>query len=125
VSIGSHDGHFLACGYATAQGGTLRCHEREATTLEAMDEALISTPVLFPGAEVEGNTQMLGQQARFEHPEYVNNGLGAGSTYNVYLLHDGRPVALTFDWWNIRFARLGDGAKLVGAIVESFRLLEE
>jgi hypothetical protein len=118
VSIGTEGGGILACGYVS-------CQERVATTLDGLDEALISTPDFFPGVEVGGVTTMLGGTAWFEHPEYVNNGLGAPSEYYVYAIRNGRPVVLAFDWWNIRFARLGDGAALLGSIIESFHLLED
>jgi hypothetical protein len=118
VSVGNEEGAVFVCGYDDG------CRSAVATTLDQLSDLLVSFNSFFPGTEVGGETTLLGDPGRFEHPQPINNCLGCPGKYHVYTIHDGRPVILSFDWWNIRFGRLGDGRALVGTILDSFQLLE-
>jgi hypothetical protein len=51
--------------------------------------------------------------------------LGCAGKLFVLSFHEGRPVVLAFEWWNIEFDRLGDGTALVNELLKSFRFLDE
>jgi hypothetical protein len=82
---------------------------------------------------------LAGELGRFERPSYVRaddpedaglrpgvpggNCLGCPDMrYQLYVLHDGRPLLLTFDYWTLAFEALS--FDYFQQIIESFRFLD-
>ena len=116
------------------------CARAVPSTLDDLDMALTSTPS-SPGPiplEIHGDIRLGGEAGRWERPGYrqrsrhgnLGIGVNRGGTclgcpqmrYQAYTFHDGRPLVVTFDYWNIAFGRipLDDAARMI----ESFRFLD-
>jgi hypothetical protein len=69
-----------------------------------------------------------GQPARYEKPQIrqmVFFGGSASARYNVFAIHEGRPIILAFDYWLLHRNRLGaDSWALAQEIVDSFKYLD-
>jgi hypothetical protein len=116
ISIGGADGRVTLC--------RVRCVEVVAANLDELGDALDSTlRPLDDGIELVDDIAVDEEAGRIERPERRNSCLGCPATLHVYAFHDGRPVVLAFDWWNIRFDRLGNGEVLLSEIVASFQFL--
>ena len=102
------------------------CRSRCRKTLDELEEALISTPRFFSSEEIHDETLLDGGPARIEYVAIHSNCLGCpGAKYHVFALRDGRPIVLAFDYWNLRFDRLGaNTAARFDEIVASFRFLD-
>lgn len=135
ISIGEQDGSVYLCRYA--------CRGVTAATVEELEAALVSVPEAFVSAvdpEKHGELLLGTDIGRFEKPGYNNpadipyglgpisqetaNCLGCpGMLYHAYTIHDGRPVVLAFDFWNIAFERIS--VDYLVRMLESFRWLDE
>jgi hypothetical protein len=124
ISIGEPDGTVLAMCEVAA------CQEFHASTLDELQEVLVSTPPLIsnqlPITDRFGSLTLDGEPGGWERSGIGNHGLGAPwAMYHVFAIRDGRPVVLAFDEWNIRFDRLTANTRaLVNEMVASFEFLD-
>ncbi len=76
--------------------------------------------------EESGDLVLGGEPGRFERPVYLTDSHGClgcpWMLYNVFAIHDGRPVVLAFDWWNIDFEQIS--ADYFDQMLTSFRFLD-
>ncbi len=135
ISVGTSDGSLYLC--------QVLCRNVVVASLDQLDDAIVSVPTEYEDA-VEGEKHgelLLGTDiGRFEKPGYNNPadipyGLGPISQgtanclgcpwmlYHAYVIHNGRPVVLAFDFWNIAFERIS--VDYVVRMLESFRWLDE
>jgi hypothetical protein len=135
ISVGQTDGSISLC--------QVVCRQVVVTTLDELDDALVSVPQDFVsavGPETHGELLLGTDMGRFEKPGYQNPagipyGLGPISQpvanclgcpwmlYHAYAIHQGRPVVVSFDFWNIAFERIS--VDYVVRMLESFRWLNE
>jgi hypothetical protein len=137
ISLGDRDGSITVC--------QARCEQVEATTLEEIEAVLVSVmeapdpePPGFPRL-VHGDVSLGGEPGRFERPDYLRRGdpedadlrprMSGGNClgcpdmrYQLYVLHDGRPLLLTFDFWTVAFEAIS--FDYFRQIIESFRFLD-
>jgi hypothetical protein len=121
IRIGPPDARIAGCSVG-------RCQPARVTTLDELQDALHSSSTLLSSRpEVSGDMAFGGEPARYERPKPSNICLGCpGTRYHVFAFHRGQPVVLAFDYWPLRFNRLGaDNAwTLAQEIVDSFRFLD-
>jgi hypothetical protein len=134
ISIGEPDGSIFLCQPRCEQVVVTSLDELEAAISSRYEEAGDAAP-----QEVSGTMQLGGEAARWEHPDYrqgrafaelgIGPMTGGGNClgcpnmrYHAFTFHDGRPVVLAFDYWNIAFERLQTA--YVAQIIESFRFLD-
>jgi hypothetical protein len=109
------------------------CQSLTATTLDELETALISVPLVFADSgqpnmpvEVQNDLTLSGEPAREERPTYLGDGancLGCpGMLYHAFLIHDGVPVVLAFDFWTVEFEEMSPA--YLTEVLQSFRLLE-
>jgi hypothetical protein len=136
ISIGAPDGSVVAnCAPPEdldGPPGDVVCHSVTAATLDELGNALISVPVAFAESgqpdmpvEIQTNLTLAGEPGREERPTYLGDGancLGCpGMLYHAFLVHEGAPVVLAFDFWIVEFEELSPA--YLTEILESFRLL--
>lgn len=135
ISVGEPDGSVHSCQLdLTVNDSFLRreCVEVVFTTLDDLGEHLISTtpePVTFWQEELS-EFSLDGHPARIERPSTPELCLGCLRVfYHVYLIHEGRPVILTFDYWSVRTPEWVPQVEGIGQdferILESFRFLPD
>jgi hypothetical protein len=94
-------------------------------TLGDLEDLLVSVPPMYPFREEVHDYRFLGGAlAGVEQPIRSATCLGCPTaTIHVYAVRDGRAVVLAFDYWTIRFDRLGpdnESQRILNAIIESF-----
>ncbi len=105
------------------------CNEVAVGDLDDLGAALETTPETFRRVfgleDYRGDLTLGGEQGRYEEAGIRHNGLGLPwAMYHAFTIHDGRPVVLAFDLWNIRFNRLApDSQEIVERMIASFRFL--
>lgn len=117
--------------FAGCQAGY--CRRLTARTLDELQEVLVSTPSFLPdswrdrrGAR-RGDLTLGGEPGRFEEAGIPRNQGHSvpWAMYHVFTIHNGRPVVLAFDLWNLRFNRLGTNtAEQFAEMVASFRFAD-
>ena len=136
VSLGSPDGSVFANCSGPPQEGppplpSPECRQFVATSLDEVQAELTSVPTYYAGAEglpteESGDFVLGGEPGRFERPVYLTDSHGClgcpWMLYNVFAIHDGRPVVLAFDWWNIDFEQVS--ADYFDQMLASFRFLD-
>ena len=138
ISLGGSDGSLTVCQPV--------CEQVEVTTLEEIQAELVSV-MAAPDPEppdwprlVHGDVTLGGEHGRFERPDYLRVGdpedadlslppnrggncLGCPDMrYQFYVIHDGRPLLLAFDYWTIEFEAIS--SDVFRQILESFRFLD-
>lgn len=136
ISVGQPDGSIFLCQPKCRRVVVSTLEELEAAISSRFEEAGDAAP---PPPEVSGELQLGGEAGLFERPGYeqdpAHSDLGIGGMvwggnclgcpnmkYHAFTFHDGRPVVLAFDYWNIAFERLQ--TDYVARIIESFRFLD-
>jgi hypothetical protein len=131
ISIGNPDGSLFICHEL--------CERVVVTTMDELEVALTSVMDQGPIDEVSGELTLGGEAGRWERPHYQQTGshgdLGIGAMtgggnclgcpdmrYQAFTFHNGRPIVLAFDYWNIAFERLE--TDYVAQMIESFRFLD-
>jgi hypothetical protein len=134
ISVGEEDGSIFLCQPGCRRIEVSSLDELEAAISSRFEEAGDAAP-----QETSGDAQLGGEPARWERPNYRQNrafaelGIGAmvgggnclgcpNMKYHIFTFHNGRPVVLAFDYWNIAFERLQDD--YVAQIIESFRFTD-
>ena len=136
VSLGSPDGSVFANCSGPPQEGPPplpppECRQFVATSLDELQAEVTSVPSYYAGAEgvpteESGDFVLGGEPGRFERPVYLTDGHGClGCPWivaNTFAIHDGRPVVLAFDWWNVDFERISPD--YIDQMLASFRFLD-
>jgi hypothetical protein len=136
ISIGRPNGSIFLC--------QPFCERHRVSSLDELEAALTSRFVQGGDqspAEISGRVRLGGHIGRFERPGYgFGEGLdspwglealsGPGTClgcpdmrYHAFTLHNGRPVVLAFDYWNIAFRRIATDA--VAKMLASFQMDSE
>lgn len=137
ISLGDPDGRVTLCQPS--------CELIVATTLDQVQDALVSMMARTAGSPgwprlAHGDVVLGGESGRFERPDYLRRGdpesvglrprfgesngcLGCPDMrYQLYVIHDGRPLVLTFDFWTVAFEVISYDYFL--EITRSFRFVD-
>lgn len=138
ISLGDPDGSLTLC--------QPTCEPMVATSLEEIEGALVSMMAEPDGGAPDwprlahGDVVLGGETGRFERPDYLRRGdpesvslrprFGGSSNclgcpdmrYQLYVLHNGRPLVLSFDYWTIAFEAISFDYFV--EIIGSFRFVD-
>lgn len=102
-----------------------RCADATIRSLGEFAGTLVSAPEqiqmpLHHMTEVQADTILGGEPGmieRFDAGAYLS---GPPAYYNVFTIHNGRPIVLSFEGWSVRRGEIPD----LNAIIDSFRFLD-